>query len=431
MDPEIVDLVASLLAGSRCGIKAQDIHSWQDLLRAHQLITDLLAVVRRHGFQVNANKCSVMLKLVGRQAAAACKQFTYWRTASDGTMHRMWRLGSTKAQEGFPFVNKIKYLGVKLSYCNFEKATLQYRLQEGNVKLQQVRKYVHNRRTSGPKARLHIWNATVWATVASGLVDVGLTTDTATKLRAWHAAKIRAVLNKPAHLKDPVQKLADRQANRVKRLEQRSRIAHQDDVSTAPAALEQARQKLKQYRDLLTQQPPTVAESACPCPNCDQVFETITGLRTHVGKMHPGTVDRFVPTTFRQEHAVSGLPQCAACMRHFSQWKGLKDHLLSGACPEPEKLRQLENPPEAPAGAGEGTALHSRQQMLRDTVLTHTALAVGRTDQAQEFLSYCALCGFWTADHTKLKSHIRQAHRTQWSSHGNATTEACKRAGIR
>lgn len=115
-------------------------------------------------------------------------------------MHRMWRLGSTQAQEGFPFVNRVKYLGTKLSYGNFEKATLQYRIQEGNVKLQQVRKYVRNRRTSGSKARLRIWHATVWATVASGLVDVGLTTDTATKLRAWHAAKIRAVLNKPARL---------------------------------------------------------------------------------------------------------------------------------------------------------------------------------------------------------------------------------------
>ena len=216
-DTAVVDLVASLLAGSRYGIRAQgeethvtsitgikqgcklsptlfsmltgtmfrelaqlagtdavlqfltgyaddltvhrDIHSWQDLLKAHQLITDLLEVVRQHGFQVNANKCSVMLKLVGRRAATAYKQFTYWRTAPDGTTHRMWRLGSTKAQEGFPFVPKIKYLGVKLSYGNFEQATLQYRLQEGNVKLQKVRKYVHNRRTAGPKARLHIWIA--------------------------------------------------------------------------------------------------------------------------------------------------------------------------------------------------------------------------------------------------------------------------------
>ena len=354
-DTAVVDLVASLLAGSRYGIRAQgeageethvtsttgikqgcklsptlfsmltgtmfrelaqlagtaavlqfltgyaddltvhrDTHSWQDLLKAHQLITDLLVVVRQHGFQVNANKCSVMLKLVGRRAAAAYKQFTYWRTAPDGTTHRMWRLGSTKAQEGFPFVQKIKYLGMKLSYGNFEQATLQYRLQEGNVKLQKVRKYVHNRRTAGPKARLHIWNYGI---------------------------------------KDPVQKLADRQSNRVKRLEHRRSTAHPDDVSTCPAALEQARQKLAQYQDLLARQPHLAETPECPCPHCDQTFETPSGLRTHIGKVHPGTVDRFVPTTFRQEHAVAGLPQCAACLRHFSQWKGLKDHLLSGACP--------------------------------------------------------------------------------------------------
>ena len=39
----------------------REIHSWQDLLQAHQLITNLLVVVRRHGSQVNVNKCSVML----------------------------------------------------------------------------------------------------------------------------------------------------------------------------------------------------------------------------------------------------------------------------------------------------------------------------------------------------------------------------------
>ena len=43
-------------------------------------------------------------------------------------------------------------------------------LQEGNVKLQQVRKFVHNRCTAGPTARLRIWHSTVWAT-ASGMAD--------------------------------------------------------------------------------------------------------------------------------------------------------------------------------------------------------------------------------------------------------------------
>ena len=87
-----------------------------------------------------------------------------------------------------------------------------------------------------------------------------------------------ADLYKQYGVKDPVQKLADRQSNRVKRLEQRSRTAHPDDVSTDHAALEQARQKLAQYQDLLARQPPMVGASECPCPHCDQIFETPMGL---------------------------------------------------------------------------------------------------------------------------------------------------------
>ena len=90
--------------------------------------------------------------------------------------------------------------------------------------------------------------------VSSGLVDVGLTAETATLLRAWHAKKIRAVLNCPAHLThkstsdlyrahdivDPVLKLQKRHANRVKRLLKRHRLSETGDVALASPALEQA-----------------------------------------------------------------------------------------------------------------------------------------------------------------------------------------------
>ena len=105
---------------------------------------------------------------------------------------------STKAQESFLQSTSFKYLGVYVSHGNQEKATLDYRLQEGNAKLQQVRKYVHNRRFSGPKSRLKIWQTTVWATVSAGLVDIGLTTETAQQLRL--ARQENQVLNKPVHL---------------------------------------------------------------------------------------------------------------------------------------------------------------------------------------------------------------------------------------
>ena len=179
----------------------------------------------------------------------------------------MWRLGQAKSHEGFPSVTSFKYLGVMLSYGNFEKATLQHRLQEGNAKLQQVRKFVHNRRTAGPRSRLHIWHSTVWATVSSGLVDVGLTAETATLLRAWHAKKIRAVLNCPAHLThkstsdlyrahdivDPVLKLQKRHANRVKRLLKRHRLSQTGDVALASPALEQALFLRGQYQSVIAQ----------------------------------------------------------------------------------------------------------------------------------------------------------------------------------
>lgn len=183
---------------------------------------------------------------------------------------------------------------------------------------------------------------------------------------------------------------------------------------------------LKQYQDLLTQLPHAAGAPECPCPSCDQVFDTPMGRRTHIGKMHPGTVDRFVPSTFRQEHAVSGLPQCAACLRHFSKTTCCQERAQS----RPNFGNWSVHRMNASTSGGGGTALHPRQQMLRDTAQTHTALAVGRLDLAQDFMAYCALCGFWTVDHTKIKSHIRQAHREQWSRHGNAATEACKRAGI-
>ena len=126
--------------------------SWRELLQAHNMIADLLRIVRKYGFKVNADKCHLMVKLTGTASARAHKLFSRTSLDAQGVQHRKWRIGSTKAQESFPQSASFKYLGVYVSYGNQEKATLDFRLQEGNAKLQQVRRYVHNRRLSGPKA---------------------------------------------------------------------------------------------------------------------------------------------------------------------------------------------------------------------------------------------------------------------------------------
>ena len=370
---------------------------------------------------MNPSKCTMMVKLEGTQAQRALRRFTYWRTAPNGQRQKMWRLGQAKSHEGFPSVTSFKYLGVMLSYGNFEKATLKHRLQEGNAKLQQVRRFVHNRRTAGPRSRLHIWHSTVWATVSSGLVVVGLTEETAALLRAWHAKKIRAVLNCPAHLThkstsdlyrahdivDPVLKLQKRHANRVKRLLKRHRLSQMGDVALAPPALEQALFLRGQYQSVIAQldaaATPAAPASLETCPTCNQQFETKVGLRTHIARKHPETVQRYIPRTFSHLLSVDGLPQCAACRKRFPQMKGLKDHLLSGACSAPAELRALDDQAQpTTASTSSLSGLHPRQQRLHSTLQTHTAVELGREPASRELLAYCLICGFWTHDHGKL-----------------------------
>ena len=111
--------------------------------------------------------------------------------------------------------------------------------------------------------------------------------------------------------------------------------------------------------------------------------------------------------------------------------KGLKDHLLSGACSAPAELRALDDqaqPATAPTSSLAG--LHPRQQRLHSTLQTHTAVELGREPASRELLAYCLICGFWTHDHGKIKSHIRQAHRALWDAHGEQAVANCGKAGL-
>ena len=142
-----------------------------------------------------------------------------------------------KAYPAFRLEGRIKYLGIIISYSNYELLTLRHRLAEAGKKIQLVRKYIYNRRVASPAARLRVWFATVWATAVTGLPEVGLSPESARLLRGWYAQKLRSVLNQPAHvthvttadllrlhkLQDPVEKIIQRMKGRIAKLRKRSR----------------------------------------------------------------------------------------------------------------------------------------------------------------------------------------------------------------
>ena len=121
----------------------------------------------------------------------------------------------------------------------------------------------------------------------------------------------------------------------------------------------------------------------------------------------------FIPSCIdRKLHAVAGMPQCAACQTKFRQWKGLRDQLFSGACPAPDRLRDLKDE-DTRSTHPDVAQLHQLRQEIA-ALPWHQLGELARREPASLLKHRCLACNFWTPDHTKVKSHFRQAHPQDW-----------------
>ena len=416
------------------------IRSRRDLQIAHDMIQALLAAVERLRLRVNAAKCSVMVRLSGTEAPSVMRRRTCWLPDASGELQKHWRIGTTKAYPAFRLEGHIKYLGIIISYSHYELLTLRHRLAEAGKKIQLVRKYIYNRRIASPAARLRVWFATVWATVATGLPEVGLSLESARLLRGWYAQKLRSVLNQPAHithvttsdllrlhkLQDPVDKIIQRMKSRLARLRKRSRSVTEAaaDVTLHSHVLIDL-DRILQEAQALPAASQTPQASAYDCHVCSAAFDTAHGLHMHTAKMHRDTIQRFIPPTFDRElHAKDGMPVCAACNKSFKQWKGLRDHLLSGACPAPDALRNITSSGTLSSSSTEILQLQELRRGVQSSTKSQLAKQAA-LPSAQVLQHRCVICGFWTPDHTKVKSHIRQAHPQVWQDTGEAAGPLC------
>ncbi|CAE7741227.1 cofG, partial [Symbiodinium sp. KB8] len=432
---ELPLLATTTLAKHIASIKPvhKTIRSRRDLKLAHDLIQALLEAVGRLRLRVNPAKCSIMVRLSGTEAPSVTRRHTCWLPDASGELKKHWRIGPNKAYPAFRQEGQIKYLGIIISYSNYELLTLRHRLAEASKKIQQVRKYIYNRRIASPAARLRVWFATVWATAVTGLPEVGLSPESARLLRGWYAQQLCSVLNQPAHithvttadllqlhkLQDPVDKIIRRMKGRIAKLRKRSRVVSEaaEDVALHSHILIDLDRILQEAQALPVATSATL-EPAYRCHICQAAFDTAHGLRMHTAKMHRDSLSRFIPPIFDRElHAKEGMPVCVACNRSFKQWKGLRDHLLSGACPAPDALRTITSSGTLSSSGFEMLQLQELRREVQSS--TRSQLATQAALPSAQILQHrCVVCGFWTPDHTKVKSHIRQAHPQVWQETG-------------
>ena len=202
-------------------------------------------------------------------------------------------------------------------------------------------------------------------------------------------------------------------------------------MSLTAQALQYAEMVLHEYDALLTASQATAEEPTHKCRLCSFSSNSEQGLKIHEVKKHREQLDRYVPKSFLPEHSKNGLPTCAACSKEFALWKGLKDHLLSGACPNPDALRALDARTfELHTQQGATEVMHAwSKAYLESTKDTHTVTQLARQHDSRHFVQHCVICGFWTPDHTKVKSHIHQEHRKAWDALHTDTAEKCRKLG--
>ena len=133
-------------------------------------LTKCLAILKSIGLQVQRSKTQVIMAGRGRQFKIWRKKHT--RKTNDGPRLVLW---SEKGQsQQLPIVTSATYLGIKVSYQNFEKLTLQHRLAAANAQRARLLKVLHHKGIS-VKRRLQLWVTCVRSAALYGLhaVEMG------------------------------------------------------------------------------------------------------------------------------------------------------------------------------------------------------------------------------------------------------------------
>ena len=97
---------------------------------------------------------------------------------------------------------------------------------------------------------------------------------------------------------------------------------------------------------------------------------------------------------------------------------------LSGACPAPDALRKITTSGTLSSSSTEMLQLQELRREVQGSTRSQLAKQAA-LPSAQVLQHRCVVCGFWTPDHTKVKSHIRQAHPQVWQETGEAAGPLC------
>ena len=316
----------------------------------HNAIPRILHILRDAGMEIALDKTAILLAIKGRAAPSLLKDFT---ANIRGT--RYLTIPHLQQVVRIPIKTSHPYLGVHISYQNFELITMKHRLSQSWVAFHRLHVFLKHRQI--PLARrVQLWQSCVWTIIQRGLTSVGVDNHSAAALLAQVGRQLRMVSRSPAHrshestaavfqrlgLPHPLQQLRTSAQKRVALC--RQAVGHLQP----PRVHQWWNIVLSGFSQDTTTPTPTrpvevtqVLQLRSSCPVCGVGFPSNHAVNVHIGKMHPTyrKPRERNPTIKNQQndaaraHALHGLPTCRHCLKSFHAWPQFFGHFHQEACP--------------------------------------------------------------------------------------------------
>ena len=288
------------------------------------------------------------------------------------------------------------YLGVILSYNNFELQTAVHRLRQANKLSFQLQKWLTGFEGLRLSQRVQVWMQCIFPSLIHGVLQTGLTKLALQKFDVFIMKQLRRIYRAPLHLthlshidfldkyriKDPLAILLKRCRQTLQTLPRRLAAQHPYDIlHTVPYHLILTGiETLENF--ILTRRStsgPLTIDKPFQCNTCQKFFLTQETLRVHQTKAHAFRSGQLRVMNLERD-AENGLPTCSRCHMAFTQWTHFRYH-IEWIC--------TEEPPQDNANLEHFRDL---QQQFHRLVQTDFAQIVNQAALRDHFYTRCVLC---------------------------------------
>ena len=379
----------------------------------------VLDILEQFGMVVNMDKTHALCGLTGKQIHKFHKHWT--KRTHHGLFLKIPR--TDKPPTWIRIVSTIPYLGIVLSYNNFEMQTLRHRLRSGDKAQILLHRWLHCDTGLTTAQRTKIWKQCVLSCSQYGLFAVGMT-NTGLQHYFRHCLKhLRRIYKEPVYitrvthleflelhrLQHPLVhlhriglKMYKRAVNRLQNLAIHDILQHLD--------LDHLTQTLQQIYDLLHSCNDPLLNIYPPhftCQICGQQFQTQQHLRRHLTIHHAqhGGQLRYA-TVLDTDH---GLPTCIRCKQCFTTWTNFRYH-VEYVCTVPIQSQDLV------------LANHEHRLRVADLLQLACSTDIQALTNNHQLCAYfnqcCVLCGMVCLSARSFLLHYDTCHSEIFQRHG-------------